>query len=70
MPEHEVIAHVPLHAMTNEDFTIEVRSNAILLGDLTISQGTVTWHPGGKHSSYVMGWERFNRMMQDHGTKK
>jgi hypothetical protein len=70
MPQHEVIAHLPLHAMTNEDFTIEVRSNNKLIGDLTNSQGRVTWHPAGKHSSYVMGWERFNRMMQDDGSEK
>ena len=70
MPHHRIITHVPLHAMTNEDFTIEVRSNDVLLGDLIIGQGTVTWHPGGKHSSYRMGWERFDSMMQKHGSAK
>jgi hypothetical protein len=70
MPKHEIITHVPLHVMTNEDFTIEVRSDDELLGDLIIGQGAVTWHPGGKQYSYAMGWERFADFMQEHGTPK
>jgi hypothetical protein len=68
MPKHEIIAHLPLHAMKNEDFTIEVRSNGQLLGDLIVGQGSVRWRPGGRQYGYRLGWERFDQVMQENGT--
>jgi hypothetical protein len=67
MAKHEIITHLPLHAMSNEDFTIEVRSNDKPLGDLIIGQGSVRWHPSGSPYAYKIGWERFGRMMKDKG---
>lgn len=39
------------------------------LGELQVSKGSVTWFSRNGKLGYTMGWDKFDRIMQENGRK-
>ena len=68
MPRHDVTFELPRRSLGNQDAVFEVAQDGELLGTLKISKGAVVWRPAWGKRAYRVGWERFDRLMQE-GTK-
>ena len=58
----------PSHEVVNNDVTIQVTSDDVLLGRIEVSKGSIDWWPANKSKNhYKMAWEAFQEMMETHG---
>jgi hypothetical protein len=64
MARHEIEVEIPAKAVLHKDVTFTIKSDGAMLGQLRISKGSIDWKPG-KRRVIRMGWERFDRLMQD-----
>lgn len=65
MAQHEIEVEVPAKVVLHKDVRFTIKSDGTKLGELRISKGTIDWRPGNKQKVIRMGWERFDRLMQD-----
>jgi hypothetical protein len=63
--QHEIEVEVPAKVVLHKDVRFTIKSDGTKLGELRISKGTIDWRPGNKQKVIRMGWERFDRLMQD-----
>ena len=59
---------MPKHRINTRVQFIEVLADDELVGTLFVSRGSVDWRPRGSWYVYKLGWDQFDRLMQDHGT--
>ena len=69
MPRHHVEFTVPWRNVGYEDIVFKVEQEGERLGTLKISKGAIVWRPARKKQAYRLGWERFDRMAQESGTR-
>jgi hypothetical protein len=48
----------------NVDVQVEIRDGTKLLGNLTISTGSIDWRKRGAHSSVQKSWAEFSDLMK------
>jgi hypothetical protein len=70
MPQHEVYFSLPTRSIMNADAEFEIISDGNKLGSLRISRGSLEWQPANSPLRLQMGWEKFNEIMREHGTRK
>ncbi|KAA0233571.1 MAG: hypothetical protein EDR02_13100 [Actinobacteria bacterium] len=70
MPEHRIYMSVPEHEIVNTDVVVAVFSDEEKLGEVRISRGTIDWVPRNHTHAFRIGWEAFDALMRDHGSRQ
>jgi hypothetical protein len=69
MAVHEVDMSLPTRELGRADAVFDVKANGAVLGALHISRGAVVWFPTGTTYGYKLGWEKFDEVMQEKGSR-
>jgi hypothetical protein len=64
MASHRIELSLPTTDVLNTDVRINVWSDEGLLGELTVSRGSIDWRPAHHHSAYTLEWEQFDDLMR------
>jgi hypothetical protein len=51
------------------DAIFDVKTDGATLGALHVSRGAVVWFPSGTTYGYKLGWGRFAKLMEQHGSR-
>lgn len=70
MARHDVRFTIPERRLGNADIEFTVYSNDDRLGVLKVSKGALVWSPVNKKRGYVLGWDAFDRAMQERGRRE
>ena len=70
MAKHEVAFDVPKRPLGRADIEFTVKADGAVLGTLTVSNGSLVWFPKGTTYGCKMGWNKFDRIMQEHATRQ
>lgn len=65
MAEHTITVDSPSFEVLNRDLVVEVRSDEVRFGRLTISRGGIGWYPASGQLERHFSWEQFDRMIQN-----
>ncbi|MBI2704809.1 MAG: hypothetical protein HYX32_05915 [Actinobacteria bacterium] len=69
MALHDIELELPATTIVrNADAIIKVHGDGELIGTLEISRGSIDWRPRRGKKVRRLTWERFDRLMRDHGT--
>ncbi|MEQ9617841.1 MAG: hypothetical protein RIG61_01550 [Deltaproteobacteria bacterium] len=63
---HEVSFTIPSRALGRSDVEFDVWQKGEKLGTLNVSKGSVVWFPANTIYGYKVGWNRFDKIMQQH----
>ncbi|MFT5152152.1 MAG: hypothetical protein ACI841_002143 [Planctomycetota bacterium] len=66
---HDVTFEVPARSLGRADVRFVIKKDNVVLGTLTVSNGSVVWFPKGTSYGCKMGWEKFDQLMQDNATR-
>lgn len=70
MPAHQIRMSLPQGLVINSDVEFIVMSGESKLGELHLSRGSIDWRPKrSKKVEYVMRWEKFAELMEEHGRR-
>lgn len=69
MAKHDVTFEVPKRPPGRADISFRVKRGASLLGTLAGSNGSIVWFPKGKTYGCKMGWQKLDRILQEHATR-
>lgn len=67
---HDVSFNIPERQLGRADITFTVKDGGSVLSTLTVSNGSVVWFPKGTTYGCKMGWNKFDKTMQDHATRQ
>lgn len=65
MAKHDVLFNIPQRALGKADVEFQVKQDGIVLGTLTVSNGSLVWFPKKTTNGHKMGWSRFDQLMQN-----
>lgn len=65
MPVHKVSIRQPAKQVMYNDVAFIVQSDGVLLGELTVSKGSIDWRPANKRKARKISWEKFAAMMEN-----
>jgi hypothetical protein len=66
---HDIEIALPPKVVLHKDVTFVVKSDGTKLGELRISKGSLDWVPAKHHFGCRLVWERFDTLMQEHGSR-
>ena len=69
MAKHEVAIHIPQRPLGKADVEFLVKSGGSVFGKLAISNGSIVWFPKGKTKGCKIGWQKFDKVMQEKAIK-
>ena len=69
MAKHDVAIHIPQRPLGKADVEFVVRSGGSVFGKLAISNGSIVWFPKGRTIGVEIGWQRFDKVMQENAIK-
>ena len=69
MAKHDVSFEVPRRPLGRADVQFSIKADGVVLGTLTVSNGSVVWFPKGTSNGYKVGWKKFDQLMQDHASR-
>jgi hypothetical protein len=64
---HSVDFTVPERPLGYADVRFWVKRDGGLMGRLEVSKGKIVWVPRNARSGHELGWQEFDRLMQEHG---
>lgn len=64
MAVHKVSIRQPAKQVMHKDVAFIVQSDGVLLGELTVSKGSIDWRPANKQKAKKISWEKFAAMME------
>jgi hypothetical protein len=65
---HDVKFRVPRRRLGRSDVVFDVYSDGAKLGTLTVSKGSLVWFQARTNIGFKVGWEQFDRVMQENVT--
>ena len=66
MAYHEISIKLPPVEILNTDVSINVRGDNALIGEITLSRGTLDYRPTGFEKTATFTWEEFDALMRKH----
>ena len=71
MPKHQLFVDLDLTGVEvmKKDVVFKIYQEGEKFGELRLSQGSVVWRGRGDKIGRKIGWNRFNRVMQEEGRR-
>ncbi len=69
MAVHQVDITLPKREIGRADAIFDVKADGVVLGALHVSRGAVVWFPTGTTYGYKTSWQKFDEIMQEHGSR-
>lgn len=70
MARHDVTFMVPERSLGKADLVFRVKGNGSRFGRLKVSMGAIVWMPKNGKVGYRVGWNAFDKVMQERGRKE
>lgn len=69
MAKHDVSFSIPQRSLGKADVEFLIKRNGAVLGTLAVSNGSLVWFPKKTTYGYKMGWDKFDRLMENEATR-
>lgn len=69
MAKHDVSFSIPQRSLGKADVEFLIKRNGVVLGTLAVSNGSLVWFPKKTTYGYKMGWDKFDRLMENEATR-
>ncbi len=69
MAVHQVDITLPKREIGRADAIFDVKADGVVLGALHVSRGAVVWFPTGTTYGYKTSRQKFDEIMQEHGSR-
>ncbi len=71
MGKHQLFLDIEVEAQAikKKDVVFKVYEEGEKFGELRVSQGSIVWRGRGDKDGRKLGWERFDRLMQEHASR-
>ena len=66
---HKVVFTVPERPLGKADVVFKVKREGAVLGHLKVSNGSVVWKPRKAQRGFKISWKKFDKLMQENGTR-